>query len=248
MSKFIDRLKQLTEGVPQPIGFRLGAKPAARLRIQLIGLLTKTKFDLPADSLAEADAVIMTNAEKAAEETLAALSGENQGIPVGVKLPAGMTAGMDFVVFNSTQPISAFPDKKTGKILTLDREMPDGMLRTVNALPVDAVLVDGEINNEAVTYQDLLNIRRLTGAISKPLLLKVEAGISSGDLQACWEAGVDGLVVEIAGDAAETLMKLRKIIDSLEFPDKNRKERLTPTLPRIAPEPPKHEEEEEEDE
>jgi hypothetical protein len=248
VSKFIDRLKQLSEGTPQPIGFRLGAKAPARLRIQLIALLTGEKISIPQNSLAEADAVIVAVTDNISTDTLSTVNQSNNGKPVGIQFPSRISDGMDFIVFSTELPISAIPDKKAGKILKINAEISDGMMRAVNALPVDAVIMVYQSQNDNATFQDLLNIKRFTGVINKPFLLTVSAGIDTGDLQAFWEAGVDGIVVDITGNPGETLKNLRKNIEKLEFPDEKRKERLTPSVPRPAPQLQEHEDEEEEEE
>lgn len=256
MSKFIDRLKQLSDGSPQPIGFRLGARAPARLRIQLIGLLSKQIESVKTEAFAEADAVILNPGEKPATPVKSLLEKNDNGKPVGIHFTADsateaktiIECGADFATFSSDFPVTTFPDKVTGKVLELDATLADSTLRVVNALPVDAVMVTNLIQNSPITYQDLLNIRKLTGSINKPFLLSVPAEVSAGELQIIWEAGVDGIVVDITTNAKDTLTELRQAIEKLEFPDTNRKERLTPTVPHMAAQPAEKEDDEEEEE
>ena len=79
MSKFIDRLKQLSEGSPQPIGFRLGAKAPSRLRIQLIGRLSKHQLTIKEEDISETDAVILARDENLTTEIQSFLKKTLQG-------------------------------------------------------------------------------------------------------------------------------------------------------------------------
>jgi hypothetical protein len=255
MSKFVDRLKQLSEGTPQPIGFRLGMKASPKLKIQLIGMLTNPETGAVADNMNATDAVIIkTESVKAASKEIKPASGDANR-PVGVYVTSKMVNslntligdGADFVVLTPNLPLTVMPDKKTGKVIEIESTVSDSILRAVSMLPVDAVMVSYHMGNEVFSWEDLLAIQRLTASISKPILVPVPAGITAEEMQTLWEAGVDGVVVEITAASADKLPGIRQIIDKLEHPDTSRRDRLTPTVPRMSPESEEHEDEEEEE-
>ncbi len=247
MSRFIDRLKQLIGKTTQPIGFRPGGQAVSRLKIQIVGLMTDTIPDTGLEK--DADAVIVRRAEDMKP------AGANC-VPYGIQLKQGNTGetgtpvktGADFLVFPTKMKFDAIPRKGTGKILEVDSRTGEMLLRAVNGLPIDAVLVTHEYAQEAFCWQDLLEIQRITGLISKPLLVTLPGQVTADDLQALWAAGVAGVVVEVTGKTTARIGELRKMIEGLEYPDTTLRERASPLAPRITAERREPEEEEEEDE
>ena len=65
MSKFIDRLKQLSEGTPQPIGFRPRGAAPEKPKIQLVAAVADAAV---AEQAAGADAVLWTLGAIGAED------------------------------------------------------------------------------------------------------------------------------------------------------------------------------------
>ena len=106
----------------------------------------------------------------------------------------------------------------------------------MNTVPIDAVMISYQMEKGSLSWRDLIVIQRLTAALNKPLLVPVPSGINARELQTLWTAGVDGIVMDITGKTPEEFKELRQIIDKLEPPDTNHRDRLTPTIPRMAPE------------
>jgi hypothetical protein len=255
LSKFIDRLKQLSERTPQPIGFRTGASATSRLKLQLIWALADIAPEIDSDTLQVADAVIISTANRVSPDNIAKSPAAGSGKPFGIKVSLKTTddidslleAGVDFAVFSAEMPFSSVPEKGIGKVLEIESTISDSLLRVVNAIPVDAVMVSSQIKEGPLSWQDLMAIQRLTMAINKPFLLPVPAGVTSRELQTLWEAGVDGVIIDITDKKPDELKELRGLIDKLETPDTNHRNRSTPTIPRMAPEAEKPNEDEEED-
>ena len=131
--------------------------------------------------------------------------------------------------------------------------MDDGLLRAVNDLPVDAVLVvDTPDGAGPLVWHQLMILQHLAHLISRPLVVPVPADIPPEELKALWEAGADGVIVEM--DVAKTgeLKGLRQAIDKLPRRSAHRHGHLEAMLPHAGgesrPAPPPDEEEEEEDE
>lgn len=164
---------------------------------------------------------------------------------------ASIKAGADFFIM----PPDSEPDlpniEKAGKILLVESSLSEGLIRTINELPVDAVLLaDGEGEKSAVTWHHLMLCQRFADLLSKPLLLTVPASVSSAELKALWDTGVDGVVIPVkTAKQAEKLKGLRQIIDKSEFTARPRK-KVAALLPHTSEEKatalPDVEEEEEE--
>ena len=61
--------------------------------------------------------------------------------------------------------------------------------------------------------------------------------VTPSELQALWQAGVDGVVVEVGvGQPAERLKELRQVIDKLVFPSPRKRKKAEVLLPYIGQE------------
>jgi hypothetical protein len=141
-------------------------------------------------------------------------------------------------------------DEKTGKLLQVESSMDDGLLRAVNDLPADAVLLTDTFDESgALVWHQLMIYRHLTAFISKPLLVSVPATISEVELKALWDAGIDGVVVD--AESGADLKELHQMAGKLPPRAAPKRGKTDVTLPRIGREtnaPPPPDEEEEEDE
>jgi len=85
--------------------------------------------------------------------------------------------------------------------------------------------------------------------LTKPLLVSVPSNVTVNELQPLWEAGVDGVVVEVGvGQPVEGLKGLRRTIDNLAFPSQRKRGKAEALLPYVSPEASMVTEEEEEEE
>ncbi len=158
-------------------------------------------------------------------------------------------AGCDFVIFSPTSRITDLPqDDKTGKIVQVDSSMDDGLLRAINDLPADAVLVaDALEGTETLTIHQLMIYQHLANFIVKPLIVPVKADISEAELKALQDAEIDGVMAELDGDS---LKELRENINKLPARSARKRSKAGVLLPRTTLEtsikaPPDEEEEDE---
>jgi hypothetical protein len=255
MSKLIDILKRVSQPPPQPIGFK-AANSETRLKIQLIANVPGISIADISEKTTGADALLLTLSDtemKKSKKTTVDIKGL-----WGAWLPASSKDGIDrlselgsdFVVFSATTSILTTQSDKTGKIIQIEPSINDLLLRSINELPIDGVLLSGiSKDGNAFTWQNLMSVHRFTSLLNKPLLIEVPASITDKELQVIWEAGVEGIIVTIDNDKFEaTLQNLRQTIDSLTFPAKKKREKIVPTLPRVENKEPEPEENEEEDE
>jgi len=257
MSKLIDKLKKLSQTTPAPMGFRTAKPTETSLPLLIIGRTAVKTTASATKSTAGADALLIY-ADKASltAESAQKTAKAHGDIPWGVYLEesgeatkALIDAGCDFIVFSPTARINDLPqDEKTGKIVQVDSSMDDGLLRAVNDLPADAVLVTDVLeNSETLTMHQLMIYRHLANFIAKPLIVPAAVDITEAELKALQDAEIDGVMVEMDG---ENLKELRQTIGKL--PPRSAKKRgkagvLLPHMPSEAQTTPPPDEEEEDE-
>ena len=246
MSRFIDKLNRLSRAESQPIGFRMTQAAPPTPKIQLVVTLAQESVESLADYVAGADAgLLRISKTSSGARSLQKISKLMPDIPWGGWLvgsgPGGIKqitgAGYDFVVFPAGDtPLAMLQNDEVGKILEVEASLGEGLLRAVNELPVDAVLIAGEQREgHFLTWQHLMLFQRFADLLTKPLLVSVPSNVTAGELQALWEAGADSVVVEIrAGQPQDRLKELRQVIDKLVFPSPRRRQKLEPLLPRTG--------------
>ncbi|UCG10029.1 MAG: hypothetical protein JSW30_04690 [Dehalococcoidia bacterium] len=259
MSKFIDRLNQVSRVAPQTMGFRAGASLFAKPKMLLVASLVGADVAQLAKRVAGADAGLIAIAKASlAAKTFTKIT---QAAPkiiwggwlkdIAVKDVAPVAkAGADFIVFPAaTTPISIAQNKGLGKVLEVEASLGEGLLRAAGELPVDAVLINGS-QKDSLTWHNLMLFQRFAELLAKPMLVSVPAEVTAGEFQSLWEVGVDAVVVEVgAGQAMDRVKNLRGIIDKLTFPPQRKRKKTEALLPRVVPAAEAAaEEEEEEDE
>lgn len=255
MSKLIDELNRTTKGGPQAMGFRAGQTASSKPRMLLIASLTQADAGDPADCIAGADAGLLPiSRAKADVRTLQGCSRAVPDIPWGGWLRdagRGKTGlkgiDCDFVVFPVDTPLGVLQDTKAGKILEVEASVSEGLLRTIDKLPLDAVLIaDSQGGSSLLTWQHLMLVQHFAASLAKPLLIPVPAKVTAAELGVLWEAGVDGVIVAAgAGQPPEALRKLRRVVDKLALPARRRQGMAKALLPQVTGEMGEESEEEE---
>jgi len=242
MSWFVDKLKQVSQAVPQSIGFRSAQPVSVKPRILLVASLAQANIDDLADRVAGADAGLLPITKSTGVGSLAKVSQAVSDIPWGGwlrdiaegEVERVTKTDFDFVVFPpASTPLATLKDDKVGKILEIGASLSEGLLRAVDELPVDAVLVADEQKGEYfLTWQHLMFFQRCANSLSKPLLVSIPLNVSTNELQALWKAGVNGVVIGVeAGQPTERLKELRQVIDKLVFPSQRERKKAEVLLP-----------------
>lgn len=245
MSRFIDKLKVASGEETQPMGFGLGKSTREKPRMQLVA--SPASLDLERlSALSDADAGIVQVSSSADVKILEKLC-QNGSIPwgrwlrkTGAESNAKLTkAGCDFIVFSPADTPAMMPkEEKLGKILEVDPALSESLLRTIEDLPVDAVLAAGG-KEDSFTWWDLMHFRRLVGLAGKPLLVQVSSRVTADELQSLWDMGVTGLVVKLENEPAwERLSALRQEVDKVTYCESRKRAKRTVLLPRISAETP----------
>ncbi|MCK4274434.1 MAG: hypothetical protein KAW90_06030 [Dehalococcoidales bacterium] len=261
MSRLIEEFSRATQAAAQPMGFRTARPAASVTRILLIASLEIGATDNPADYTDGASALLLRPAKsRLTAETIQTMVESLPEIPWGIYLDdnvdkqaaALIEAGCDFVIIPAAGRIATTPrEEKVGRILQVESSMDDGLLRAVNDLPVDAVLVTDTFEGSgSLVWHQLMIFQHLARLISKPLIVPIPADVGEEELKALWEAGVDGAVVEVDSSSTGVLKELRQAIDKLPPRSPRKRDKMEALLPRAGGESkaitPDEEEEEEE--
>ncbi|MFH1650815.1 MAG: hypothetical protein ABID87_01745 [Chloroflexota bacterium] len=255
MSRFITALKKAAGTAPSPMGFHRTV-PAARPRMLLVAAVAGAGDAAARAITGNADAVLFPSLKSSPAGKASARSKKAEAdTPWGVMLAeAGKTAfkgiggsDCDFVVFppeTDFAPVTALED--IGRIIRIDPSLEEGLVRALNRLPVDAVVIAA--SGKEFTWQQLMRWQRITGLLTKPVLLTVPPDVSREVLQALWDSGIDGAVVEVGAASADRLKALKETIADLSpRSPRDKREALLP-YPREKTEVSRESEEEEEPE
>ena len=234
------------------MGFRAAAMAPSKPRMLLVAVVPGGEAEHPADIVAGADAGLLSMAKLGSgAKALEQMSQAVPDIPWGGWLKeigkegVGKVGG-DFIVFPAEKAaLAMLDDKETGKILEVEPWLEPGLLKAIDSLPVDAVLIAAE-DKQFLTWHHLMLFQRCVNILSKPLLVLVPPEVTAGELGALWEAGVRGVVVK-AGEEG-LVAGIRQMLDELPVPSAGKKNKAGPLLPRMGGETGIASEEEEEEE
>ncbi|MFC1940890.1 hypothetical protein ACFLWL_00535 [Chloroflexota bacterium] len=249
MSRFIDKLNQLSRTEPQPIGFKRARPASPKPKMQLVASLAQESVENLSGYISGADAGLLRISKLSlGSKTLQKLSQTVSDIPWGGwlqgnsprEIKQAMKGGCDFVVFPAANtPLAILQNDEVGKILEVEASLSEGLLRATNELPIDAVLIAGEQSEgHCITWQRLMLFRRFADLLTKPLLVLIPSKVTASELQALWEAGVAGVVIDATVEQPQGRLKeLQQAIDRLEPPSPRKREKAEALLPRISQEP-----------
>lgn len=256
MSRFIDRLKQVSQAVSQPVGFRPLPSAPSKPKMLLIARLAEANIDSLADDVAGADAALLHIPKlSSGAKTFQKISQTKPDIPWGGWLGESgqggigqiVKAGCDFVVFPAaTTSLAILQDEEVGKVLEVESSLGEGSLAAINELPIDAVLIASEQGKDYfLTWHHLILAQRFANLLAKPLLAYIPPEVTAKELQALWEAKVSGVIIEVEAGQPDRLKELRQTIDALTFPSRRRRGKVEALLPYVGREPAIETEEEE---
>ena len=231
MSKLVDLLQRISRGGAQPIGFRPGAAMSKGPSMALIASLS------PGDAVGGrgADAVLFPLAKMNVEslrKTIASLGDTPWGVSLeemaAERISQLAEMGCDFLVFEARAPLAFLREGKLGKLVQVEPSLAEGLIRAIEQLPIDAVLIgmEGELS-----VKTLMECQHVANLVSKPLVVQIPMGISTEELEELSEIGIVGVVVRVEGGIEEELSRLRQAIAELS-PPRRRRERAEPLIPQ----------------
>ena len=252
MSKLIDKLNQASRIVSQSVGFRAAQTALRKPKILLIAGLSDVDVDGLADYVTGADAGLLPIPDlTSGAENIRKMCQVMPDVPWGgwlsnvgsERIEQIEESGCDFVVFPAVDTsLTVLQNGEVGKILQVDTSLSEGLLRTINELSVDAVLIITEQKDSYLSWHHLMIFRYFADLFTKPLLASVPSNTTASELQAVWEAGVSGVVVEV-GEAGGRTKELRHEIDKLTFPPQRKRGKAGVIIPHISGEEDRGEEE-----
>ncbi|MFC2022616.1 hypothetical protein ACFLTL_00420 [Chloroflexota bacterium] len=238
MSKFLESLGQASSAATPPMGFRVGAGAQPKQGMLLVAAVADG--DEVTELVAGADAGLVVVTGSRGEVFQNALNAAPD-IPWGAWVTSGgneidrIPEGYDFAVFPDCTAMVGFQGEVEGKVLAVKALLGEGLLRAVDRLPVEAVLMDySHPEGGVLTWHHLMQVQRSTGLLSKPLLVAVGAGVVAAELQALWAAGVSAVVVEVGKGQTGIINELRRTIESLPPLPQRKQGRLGAIVPMIG--------------
>lgn len=249
MSKFIRKLKGVTESAVPAMGFRAASATAKARGPLLLAILSHADAKSAKSAVAAgADAlVIRTQDSSGAREFAQAVA----DVPCGLLIKSGAVdaaflkeSGLDFVAFAPVSaPASVLRAEGLGKIAVISASAEMESLRGMDRVGVDCLLLEPDVA-DFLSVQYVMTCCFLSGATNKPLMATVSDSAMAEDIGALWDAGVDGFAVE---SGPSRIQELRKVIASLPPRAKRKSGKDIPLLPRLGNGAPVQEEDERED-
>jgi hypothetical protein len=240
MSRFVDRLQSLLKSSTAPMGFHAAVSEVKSPSMLLV-------VELSAAQVKEAKIVTEVNADaglimsegsntKTIEQMVEALG----SVPLGVFV-RGMSEkeidelgglGCDFVIFDTKATARILSEKKTGKFLTVEPSLDQGLVRAINSFEVDGVFVSRGVDS-SVAVEHLLIYRRFVEVLEKPVIITLPSLATKEELTSLRQAGVSG-VIAASGQSFEALAELKKTIDALPREARVRRSRAGVVLPQYG--------------
>ena len=255
MSKFIERLEKVGVVVPAAMGFgasRAPEKVASLLLVALSGTKpANSSAQLPVDLHIVCTAKVSKPELKAARDVAGdALWGLWPETVTTSSLDTLRKEGGDFFIFSKvTTPAEVLVGEELGKLMAVPADLSEEMGRSLEELPVDAILLSGLEEASPLSVGDLMQVRWVRDWMSKPLLLLRSQSLSQGELEVLQDAGIQAVVLDMRTMNGKDVDGMREAIEGLP-PRKTRRDHTTALLPRLSPRtalPPSAEEDEEDE-
>ncbi|MCL2679132.1 MAG: hypothetical protein FWF18_02430 [Dehalococcoidia bacterium] len=227
MSRFVDKLKNALQVAPPSMGFFRTIPIASKPKLLLVGVVVIDAVESTPGLLDGADAAIIIASKPPTAKALKVAVKTVGDLPLGVwwdnysNLKILDSNGVDFVVFTPEKmPLAVVSENKPGRVMKLPLDLSDSLIRSLNDLPVEAFIIN--VAGAALTFHDLLLLRRLGDWISKPLIAVVPVALGAEEIKALWDAGVDALAVNLAVGEQEAFKALRQTLASLDLETKRK--------------------------
>jgi len=241
MSKLTDRIRRVLRVDSPPIGFGSAVR-VSNPTLLLVGLLRSLDPEAAKEAVTGGSDTCLFSVPDVKDQDVKRALGTLGEVSCGLHLRRvdGEAAahlvelGVDYVAFEPDGALAtALLESDLGHVLSLEGDLPDVYLRTLEALPLDAILLPQW--KGPLTVRQQMELYRISGLARKPLILPVWPQITSAELQMLREAAVVAVAAEVEGKtASDTLASLRKLIDELPPRRRRREEHGEAILPRVA--------------
>ena len=218
MAKLPDLIQRATRPTTAPLGFA-SARTKSTPSMIVVAQISAGWNAAASDAIAAGASVILLSGSPR-ETDIKAAAKAAAGNPCGLipndsaKLDTLSKNGIDFVVLDSAAPASALQTEHLTFLLKVSEELSDVQLRTLDSLPVEALVLETPPGTLTIGRQ--MELRRITGLARKPMLVSPAAGVSRDDLLSLRDSGVMLLAVDMtASDGATTIGQLAKLVKAL---------------------------------
>ena len=208
MSKLIDLIGRLGQQSAQPIGFgALTGRVEAAPTMALIASASASESgpDLGVGIPDSVDAIVFSDPE--AKTTLDLVeSGVPEGLVWGVNggslsvddLEALIEAGCDYVLVETTSPANVVGQADVGVIVVAAGPVDRQTGAALRSLRVDGSLNTSGVGSDSLSFGALVEVVKVGASVGGVMLVTANDAMSTTDLTALREAGVDGLVAPLA--------------------------------------------------
>ena len=241
MSQLIKKLRQVSESTAPSLGFKTAAASSARPMLLIAVVSEGDLSGLAGITEAKVDAVMVLSQDlKKDIETFKTMAKDLGDIPWGIQpesiagedIKELIEAGGDFVTFAASKAPAALLEEETGKVIRLSLPLDDGLIKTIDQMPIDTILLDLRGEGGTLTVSHLIECQRLSLSTRKPVMTAVDLKLDNRDLQALWEAGINGVAVEAKTELKPELLRLHQAIEAISKTPRKSGERRT-MLPRL---------------
>jgi hypothetical protein len=250
MAKLVDLIQRASQPKSKPLGFASArSKPTPTMIV--VAQVTDSWKAAAKDAVAAGTNVILLSGNPKDADIKAA--GEAAGdsacgliVDGTAKLDTLSKNGIDFVVLDSAAPASALQTEDLTFLLKVEEDISDIQLRTVEPLPVDALVLDTPPG--VFTIRRQMELQRITGLARKPMLMSPAADINREELLSLRDSGVLLLAVDMSGSGAkEAISQLVELVEALPaHRSRNRGEKGEVTLPTPSQPAEEHDHDDEE--
>ena len=241
MSKFVERLQSFSKSSGGSIGFQRAALEAKTPTMLLIAALSGEQTG-EAETAAgiQADAALIVG-QVPASDSLKQMVAAAGDVPLGILLKGANEeraseiagSGCDFVVFDTKTAAAVLQKQEIGKLLMLEPSLDQGLIRAINNLEIDGVLISAGEGDHPVSVEQLLIARRFVELLEKPVVLMLSSSVTQATLAGLAQAGVEGIVAPPV-QSAGALTELKKAVDSLPRPARGRRATAGVRLPHYG--------------
>ena len=221
MSKLLDKLDKAGQPAPRRMGFVSSSTYTPVPPMILVVRLDASAGKSVAGAVGPADCVIVKADD--AEQATAPKGFSEEGV-WGVQIPGISVEDVsglgekesDFVVLDAdTSPGALLNEENVTKVLSVSSSIEEAYLRILEDVPIDCLFIEHGAEGDLM-ISDLMRLRSILTAVSKPCLVRVRPGLTDGELSALRHVGAMGVVVDVNSKKdAKELPRLREAIDAL---------------------------------
>ena len=200
MSEIIKKLEDVSRDTSRPLGFGAVDRHDRKEPVIIACIVDKLQGSTIAN-VEGVDALVLPLDLKSVKIAKGVLRGswqKNDGKTGNKKL--------DFIICS----IDVLPPgdiDRAGCILEIDTALEDSLIRSINSLPVRAILLKDKKEKNSLSWQWLMCYRRFVDILTKPLVVPVPATITIEELKLLWSIGINGFFITVTKDEESARLK-----------------------------------------